>query len=110
MVDCEQTSAMWLPSTMPSLLSTEPSGSGERPLSAFIHEDSGITALEDCQFLLTRGKSLIEHRHGVDQGSFLLFVRAWSRTRYLAIDCRFCEDVLLATTGRSMRMVWILRA
>ncbi|MGA8163197.1 MAG: zinc-binding dehydrogenase [Acidobacteriaceae bacterium] len=42
MVVCGQTSATWLPSTMPSLPSTGPSGSRERRSSAFIREDPGI--------------------------------------------------------------------
>src|SRR5262249_13213343 len=42
MVGCGQTSATWLPSTMPSPPSTRPSGSRERRSSAFIREDSGI--------------------------------------------------------------------
>src|SRR5262249_8144824 len=42
MVGCGQTSARWLPSTMPSPPSTRPSGSRERRSSAFIREDPGI--------------------------------------------------------------------
>src|SRR5215469_12675948 len=42
MVGCGQTSATWLPSTMPSPPSTRPSGSRERRSSAFVREDSGI--------------------------------------------------------------------
>src|SRR6516162_7062420 len=42
MAGCGQTSARWLPSTMPSPPSTRPSGSRERRSSAFIREDSGI--------------------------------------------------------------------
>src|SRR5215472_10454762 len=41
MVDCGQTSATWLPSTMRLPPSTGPSGSRERRSSAFIREDSG---------------------------------------------------------------------
>src|SRR6188472_3835126 len=39
MVGCGQTSARWLPSTMPSPPSTRPSGLRERRSSAFIRED-----------------------------------------------------------------------
>src|SRR6267154_1131255 len=41
MVGCGQTSAKWLPSTMPSPPSTRLSGSRERRSSAFVREDSG---------------------------------------------------------------------
>src|SRR5262245_44348326 len=40
MVDWGQTSAKWLPSTMPSPPSTRPNGSRERRSSAFVREDS----------------------------------------------------------------------
>src|SRR5215467_9022913 len=42
LVGCGQTSATWLPSTMPSPPSTRPSGSRERRSSAFVREDSGV--------------------------------------------------------------------
>src|SRR5204862_8221026 len=41
MVDCGQTSATWLPSTMPLPPSTRPSDARERRSSAFIRKDSG---------------------------------------------------------------------
>ena len=39
--ECEQTSATWLPSTMPSPPSTQPNGSRERRSYAFVREDLG---------------------------------------------------------------------
>src|SRR4030088_2345003 len=41
MVGCVQTSATWLPLTMPSPPSTRLNGSRERRSSAFVREDSG---------------------------------------------------------------------
>src|SRR5580692_1790859 len=46
MVVCGQASATWLPSTMPSLPSTGPSGSRERRSSAFIREDLSFMVMK----------------------------------------------------------------
>src|SRR5436309_354911 len=48
MVGCGQTSAKWLPSTMPSPRSTGPNGLREKRSSAFVREDSGEFPQTQC--------------------------------------------------------------
>src|SRR5262245_51973617 len=63
MVGCGQTSATWLPSTMPSPPSTRPNGSRERRSSAFLREDSGIAQRPPAQ----RNLDLIMERRAPDE-------------------------------------------
>src|ERR1700756_2502029 len=60
-VGCGQTSATWLPLTMPLPPSTGPSESRERRSSAFVREDSGI-AQRPRRILSIPSRVVLEHR------------------------------------------------